>query len=223
MRRERRSENTFCLPSSVCATKPYCPGDVKPHNATWKQRCALMMQALQAASRYNELLLNCVKHVYTHTHTLFIHVWGKEWLHSHLNQILEDIFLIWKLLLNFVCFLIRKTPSLEGLYAREGHEKEGRWSQEEPLTNNFNGALYFQSSFKSWSGPPSDPGKVGQHNIFTGEETEIQCSGVHPTRATRVGTQISGFPSGHTQVGCLLPRKKIQAVSSLYFIFLYAN
>ena len=87
MRRERRSENTFCLPSSVCATKPYCPGDVKPHNATWSQRCALMMRALQAASRSNELLLNCVKHVYTHTHFLFrfkgkndsILIWTKYW------------------------------------------------------------------------------------------------------------------------------------------------
>ena len=56
----------------------------------------------------------------------------------------------------------------------KGMRREEGVSQEEPLTNNFNGALYFQSSFKSWSGPPSDPGKAGQHNIFTGEETEIQ-------------------------------------------------
>ena len=67
--RGERSENSFCLPSSVCTTESYCQGDGKPHNATWSQRPALMMWALQTASRSNELLLDCVKQAHTHTHT----------------------------------------------------------------------------------------------------------------------------------------------------------
>ena len=67
--RGERSENSFCLPSSVCTTEAYCQGDGKPHNATWSQRPALMMWALQTASRSNELLLDCVKQAHTHTHT----------------------------------------------------------------------------------------------------------------------------------------------------------
>lgn len=46
--------------------------------------------------------------------------------------------------------------------------------------------------------PPSYPEKVGQPSIFTGEETEVQCSVAHPTPATRIGTQTSGFPTRHS-------------------------
>lgn len=88
---------------------------------------------------------------------------------------------------------------LHGLDYREEYEQKGRGKLGGSPDEQFQWSFVFSSTFRPWSRPPSPTTQVGQHNIFTGEETETECLVAPQVQAGHKHTFI--FPSRNSSRG----------------------